>query len=234
MTKQEQMKNVYGYLRVSGLSQAGEERDGLVRQKEAIRDYAAKNGMRIAKWYQDAHSGAKDLEGRKAFHEMMADLKQGSVQTVLIEKLDRLARAVMYQESIILDFQRHGYELVSVCEWDLCSDDPTRILMRQILGAFAQYERSMIVLKLRGARARAKKTKPGWREGKLPLGSKPGEEGIVQLMQALRAEGRTLSQIASELEGKGYKPRHGEKWYPSTIRGVLARLSASQRAPAVV
>jgi DNA invertase Pin-like site-specific DNA recombinase len=43
-----------------------------------------------------------------------------------------------------------------VTEPDLCSDDPTRTLMRQVLGAFFEYERSMIVSKLRSARQRMK------------------------------------------------------------------------------
>jgi DNA invertase Pin-like site-specific DNA recombinase len=56
----------------------------------------------------------------------------------------------MVSESILADFQRKGVTVVSVAEPDLCSSDPTRILMRQMMSAFAQYEKSMIVLKLRG------------------------------------------------------------------------------------
>jgi len=225
------MKTAYGYLRVSGLSQAGEERDGLVRQRKRIEQYAASNGLRIVRVFSDAHSGAKDLEGRRAFYEMMAALKQGDVRTVVIEKLDRLARDLMIQESIVADFRRHSLELVSTYEPDLCSEDPTRIVFRQVMGAFAQYERSMLVLKLRGARQRAKATKPGWREGKIPLGGKPGEEHIVKLMCDLRAEGRTLQQIAQELTTAGFQPRSGQRWHPSTIRGVIARQRACNLPP---
>src|SRR5207249_7337514 len=67
-----------------------------------------------------------------------------------IEKLDRLARDVVVQETIIADMQRKRFEIRSVTEPDLCSDDPTRTLLRQMMGAFAEYERKMIVLKLRG------------------------------------------------------------------------------------
>ena len=58
----------------------------------------------------------------------------------------------MIQEHIIQDLQRRGIALVSVAEPDLCSDDPTRKLMRQIMGAIAEYDKTMTVLKLRGAR----------------------------------------------------------------------------------
>jgi hypothetical protein len=39
-----------------------------------------------------------------------------------------------------------------VAEPDLIANDPTRILVRQMMGAVAQYEKSQIVLKLHGAR----------------------------------------------------------------------------------
>ena len=48
----------------------------------------------------------------------------------------------------------HGFELVSVAEPDLMANDPTLILVRQMMGAVAQYEKSQIVLKLRGAAVR--------------------------------------------------------------------------------
>ena len=47
-----------------------------------------------------------------------------------------------------------GNQLLSVAEPDLLQDDPSRKLMRQIFGAIAEYEKTMIVLKLRGARMR--------------------------------------------------------------------------------
>jgi DNA invertase Pin-like site-specific DNA recombinase len=47
------------------------------------------------------------------------------VKVVLIETLHRLARDLMVQESILADFKRHGFEIISVSEPDLCSDDPS-------------------------------------------------------------------------------------------------------------
>lgn len=44
-------------------------------------------------------------------------------------------------------------------EPDLLQDDPTRTRMRQVFGAIAQYEKTMIVMKFRGARNR-RKAKP--------------------------------------------------------------------------
>ena len=49
----------------------------------------------------------------------------------------------MVQESIIADFKRKGLSIISVNEPDLCSDDPSRVLMRQMLGAKFQYEKTL-------------------------------------------------------------------------------------------
>ena len=57
---------------------------------------------------------------------------------------------------IIGDMRKRGLTLVSVHEPDLLQDDPTRTLLRQMMGATAQYEKAMLVLKLRGARNRMK------------------------------------------------------------------------------
>jgi hypothetical protein len=60
----------------------------------------------------------------------------------------------MIQETIIGDLQKNGFDLVSVAEPDLLQDDSSRKLTRQIFGAIAEYEKTMIMLKLRGARVR--------------------------------------------------------------------------------
>ena len=124
---------------------------------EAIRRYAKEHGIRIVRVFrEEGVSGTKDLANRPAFVEMMTALHANGVQLVLVEKLDRLARDLMVQETIIGDLRKHGFDLISVAEPDLLQDDPTRKLMRQIMGAIAEYEKTMIVLKLRGALCSAK------------------------------------------------------------------------------
>ena len=147
------MKRAFAYLRVSGKGQL--DGDGFSRQLLAIKKHAAVHGIRIVRIFrEEGVSGTKDLENRPALQDLLVALHGNGTKLVLIEKLDRLARDLMIQEAIIADMKRNGFEIVSVAEPDLCSDDPSRTLMRQILGAFAQYERAMIVQKLRGARQR--------------------------------------------------------------------------------
>jgi DNA invertase Pin-like site-specific DNA recombinase len=159
---------------------------------------------------------------RTAFSEIMVALLANGTRTVLIEKLDRIARDLMVQESIIADFKRKGLTIISVAEPDLCSDDPSRVLMRQIMGAFFQYEKTMTVLKLRGARVRAKATF-GSCEGRKPYGARDGEAETIDCVQSLRAAGVAMDKIAEKLNDAGIKPRSGAKWYGSSVRNVLLR-----------
>jgi DNA invertase Pin-like site-specific DNA recombinase len=107
------MKRAFGYVRVSSAGQSAEDRDGIPRQKEGIRKYATANGIRIVQWFEDSVSGKKDLDSRPALQELMAALHGDGTKLVLVEKLDRLARDLMIQESIVADLQRDGFELIS-------------------------------------------------------------------------------------------------------------------------
>lgn len=213
------MKSAFAYLRVSGRGQI--EGDGFTRQLTAIRQYAAGNGYKIAKVYrEEGVSGGTEWESRPAFSEMMAALLSNGTRTVLVERLDRVARDLLVQESVIGDFQRKGLTLISVAEPDLLSDDPSRVLMRQMLGAFFQYEKTLLVAKLRGARQRIR-AREGRCEGRKRYGTMPGELEVIQRVRALREDGLALDRIAEKLNLEGIKPRAGVKWYPTSVSRIL-------------
>lgn len=219
------MKKAFGYLRVSGKAQV--EGDGFPRQLAAIKGYAAEHDIRIVKVFrEEGVCGAVELDNRPALSDLMIALHSDGVQVILIEKLDRLARDLMIQETIIADLQKHGFELISVAEPDLMADDPTRILVRQMMGAIAQYEKSMIVLKLRAARNRVK-AKQGRCEGRKPYGFYNGEAEVIAHMRALRSEGLPYDTIAAQLNAEGIRPRTAEqagaecRWFGATVSRIL-------------
>lgn len=171
-------------VRVSGKGQV--EGDGFARQLKAIREHAAAHDLKIVNVYrEEGVSGTEDSADRPAWAELMTCLHANGVRTILIEKLDRLARDLMVQEATIADLQRNGFTLISVAEPDLMASDPTRILMRQLMGAVAQYDKSQIVLKLRGARMR-KRAKEGRCEGRKPFGYFDGEGEVLNRIKELR------------------------------------------------
>jgi DNA invertase Pin-like site-specific DNA recombinase len=213
------LTKVFAYLRVSGKGQV--EGDGFTRQLDTIKRYSQANGMRIAKVFrEEGVGGATDLEDRPALMELMEALAADGTKLVLIEKLDRIARDLMLQETIIGDLRKRGFDILSVMEPDLLQNDPTRILMRQVFGAIAQYEKAMIVAKLRGARQRMK-AKTGRCEGRKPYGFYDGEDAIMERMKALKETGLGYDRIAEALNDAGLKPRTGVRWWGKTVNNIL-------------
>lgn len=211
----------FAYLRVSGKGQLGG--DGFPRQRAAIKGFADSRGIGIVRWFrEEGISGRRDLENRPALQELMLALHSNGTRVVLIEKLDRLARDLMVQETIVGDLRKNGFELISVAEPDLCSDDPSRKLVRQVFGAIAEYERSMTVLKLKVARQRIR-ARNGRCEGRKPYGERTGEQEVIARARELARRGMNYSHIAYTLNRERRPTRAGGQWFPATVSRILAR-----------
>jgi DNA invertase Pin-like site-specific DNA recombinase len=165
-------------------------------------------------------SGTKDSADRPAWSELMTALHSNGVRVILIERLDHLARDLMVQETIIADLRKNGFELVSVAEPDLMANDPTRILVRQMMGAVAQYEKSQFVLKLRGARLR-QRVQTGRCEGRKPYGFYEGEGAALERIKAFRAEGMGFDRVAAKLNEEGVPTRTGKPWHGVVVNRIL-------------
>lgn len=212
----------FAYLRVSSVGQT--DGDGYTRQLLTCEKYAAANDLEIAEVFRESMTGKSDLEDRPALGLLLAALESNGVRTVIVEKLDRVARDLMVQETIMGDLRRRGFTLISTAEPDLCSEEPSRVLIRQIFGALAQWERACLVLKLRGARERIK-AETGRCDGKKPYGTLPSEAVALSLMQQWRGAGYSYQQIADSLNEEGIKTRSGGTWLMQTVGKILARQS---------
>lgn len=83
------MDGYFGYIRVSTPRQ-GERGVSLQEQRDAITQYAARNGLEIAAWFEERESAAK--RGRRVFGEMLKLLQARKAAGVMIHKIDRSAR----------------------------------------------------------------------------------------------------------------------------------------------
>jgi DNA invertase Pin-like site-specific DNA recombinase len=216
----------FAYIRVSDVSQVNG--GGFDRQTAAINKYASENGIEVVQVFkEEGVSGT--LEDRPALARLLVSLEQNGhgITTVIIERMDRLARKLLVQESIIIDFQRKGFKLISALEPDLMSDDPSREAMRQMMGVFAQYEKAMLVAKLRASRERIKAI-TGKCEGR--KGYNDTEEGKIVLtrIRALRRKRpnykrRTWQQVADTLNGEGIRTIDGHTWSLQRVQQTAAR-----------
>jgi DNA invertase Pin-like site-specific DNA recombinase len=214
------MTKCFGYLRVSGKGQVCG--DGFLRQMHSIEQYAKTHSLNVGRVFKDGGvSGSRSFADRPGFMDMLSSLHATGIKVVLIERLDRLARNLTVQESILAELKKHKFELVSVEEPDLLRDDPYRIMHRQFQGAIAQCEKSNLVLKLRVARQRMRE-RSGRCEGRKPYGARRGESRIIARMKELRVSGLSFEKIAQALAEQGVKPRTpGKRWHANTINQIL-------------
>lgn len=209
--------STFGYCRVSGMGQA--EGEGIPRQREAIERYARENALKAAKIFVEVGiSGTLNWEDRPAWIDMMSEAEPGDM--VIVERLDRLARDLGIQEYVLREMKKRQVVLISTMEPDLGSTDPTRVLFRQILGSFAQFDRAMIEAKLRHARDRKRK-KNGRCEGRKPFGAREGEAAALQVMADYSKAGFATRTIAEALNRQHLRTRTGKPWSHATVARIL-------------
>ena len=215
------MTKAYAYLRVSTTGQVSG--DGFPRQREAITKYAEANDIEVVQWFEEQVTGTNDLSRRPALTKLMMALDENGVKTVVIERLDRLARDLMVQETIVAQFRKNKFNLISTTEPNLLEDDPTRDLIRQIIGAVAQWDRRMLVLKLRAGINRMRAA--GRYAGRKPFPDpeRPHEQEIFNRMNELRGAGMNWGMIAQAMNEENIPTRISGKWHAATVRKILVR-----------
>ena len=160
------------YLRVSSGEQNTEA------QERALRDYVRRRDWTIHRVYRDQGlSGANS--NRPALNEMLKDCRRGSLDVVVVWKFDRFARSLKTLISGLELCRSLGIDFVSVTE-AVDTSLPAGELVFQMIGAVAQFERSLIGERVKSGLANAKA------KGKV-LGRPP-------LRQLSRSESRQLRQ----------------------------------------
>ena len=226
---------MFSYLRVSSKGQI--DGDGFDRQRDKINVWAKSNGATVeAEFREEGISGANELDGRPAMIELLGAITANGVRTVVVERADRFARDLVASELLLREFKRSGVRVIEAEGGnDLSAGDggnPTATLIRQILAAVSEFDKTSIVLKLRAARSRARREK-GRCEGRKPFGEREGEAGTLALIRSMRRKpkgGERLSfvAIAEKLNTTGISSRTGKPWHPEVIRRLLGAERSSK------
>jgi DNA invertase Pin-like site-specific DNA recombinase len=144
----------------------------------------------------------------------MGHVVDGDASVVIVHHLDRLARTLTVQEAALAVLWRSGVEVIAGGEVVVADDpsDPMRTMLRQIMGAVAEYERRHVILKLHSGRKAKRRSKPtGYIGGHtVPAGCAVVDGEIVArdatvqeaaLIRQLRANGANWTAIGRELGG---------------------------------
>ena len=183
-------------------------------QENELREVAERKGCTVVKIYTDRGiSGAKGRDKRPGFDALCKDAVRREFDVVLAWSVDRLGRSLQDLIAFLSEIHAAGVDLYLHVQ-GLDTSTPSGKAMFQMLGVFAEFERSLIRERVMAGLARARKQ--GTKSGR-PSG-RPKIDGAVEaaIRAALAKGDRGMRKIAADL-GVGV----------GTVQRVAAELKAA-------
>ena len=211
-----------GYMRTSSATNTGDDKDSEKRQRAAIQGYAKSAGLEIVDWFYDkAVRGTDAVTERPGFQAMLSRIAGNGVRTIVVESPDRFARDLTVQLAGHDHLRKLGVTLIPATAPDFFTEDtPTAVLVRQVLGAIAQFDKATTIAKLKAARDR-----------KIAAGEKcGGRQSYAERDPALVAKAKELSaqrprlslrEISAALAAEGKTTPKGLPYSASAIASML-------------
>ncbi len=226
MARKAELTKAVAYFRTSSDTNVGADKDTLQRQREAVNKFAKSAGYEvIAEYSDDGVKGADPVDQRRGFAAMLDHIAGNGVRTIIVETASRFARDLIVQETGWRMLKEAGITLIAADSPDAFLDDtPTAVMIRQILGSVSQFEKAMLVAKLKGARDR-KKAATGKCGGRKSYAER--STAMVALAKKLarypvNGHKRSLREIAAELESHGFKSESGKPFAAAAIARMIA------------
>jgi DNA invertase Pin-like site-specific DNA recombinase len=227
MGKSTQSARAFAYLRTSSATNIGEDKDSGHRQLHAIESYAKRARVDLVGTYHDeAIKGSDPIDTRPGFAAMLEALEANGTKTIVVETANRFARDLMVQEVGYAMLRARGIDLVAAdSPTSFLDDTPTARLIRQVLGAVSEFEKAMLVAKLKGARDR--KRRMGVKvEGRKSIAEQsPETVEVARKLARSRPKGgkRSLREISAALAEAGHVTRTGKPYAATAIKLMLER-----------
>jgi DNA invertase Pin-like site-specific DNA recombinase len=220
-----EMVKAVAYLRTSSAANVGSDKDSAVRQREAIAAFAKREGFTLVQEFNDeAVSGADAIEVRPGFAALLDRIESNGVRTVIVEDASRFARQVLVQELGVMALQQRGVRVLTAGGDDLtATDDPSKVMVRQMMAAFAQFEKARLVGKLAAARRR-KREAAGKCEGRKSHAEiRPEVVALAKQLRRKKPKGGQMSfaAIAAELAAQGHLSSAGKPFTAMAVRSMI-------------
>ena len=193
------MRRAVLYLRVSTIDQT------TANQERELREVAGRMGCEIVKVYKDhGISGAKGREKRPAFDALCRDATKRQFDVVMAWSVDRLGRSLQDLVGFLSELHSLRIDLF-LHQQGLDTTTPGGKAMFQMMGVFAEFERTMIQERVRAGLARAKSE--GKRLGRPPIPAKledairaalaePGRPGVRKIAERFGVDPSTVQRIS--------------------------------------
>ena len=160
--------------------------DNQVLKLEQVAD---RNGWEVEAIYADTISGAKSK--RPELEKLMQSVMRKEVDIVMVWSVDRLGRSLQHLTALLSDIESKGINLY-LHQHNIDTSTPSGKMLFQLLGVFAEFERSMIRERVLAGLDRARS------QGKR-LGRPPIPPITVDKIKRLREEGLSLRKIAKQV-----------------------------------
>ena len=229
------MKTAIGYIRVSTEEQV-KNGNGLDIQEEQIKEYCKANNIKLLETFRDEGiSGAKEIFEREGLSESLLYCYNNKPDIFLISKYDRFSRLLANQLIIESKLIKEKVELISILEPEANGTDPMRVMIRQILGAVNQFDRSSIINRVQAGKLN-KAQQGKFTGGAVPYGYmlkrdvndknmaiiSPHETKIVKMIYEKRIQEELGYQaIANYLNERKIPTVKGGLWLLTTVKKIL-------------
>jgi DNA invertase Pin-like site-specific DNA recombinase len=227
MANAAKMIKAIAYLRTSSAANIGEDKDSGKRQIEAIETHAKLAGIELVATYHDeAAKGSDPIDVRPGFAAMLERIEGNGVRTIIVETANRFARDLMVQEVGFAMLQKRGIDIIAADSPTAFLDDtPTARLIRQVLGAVSEFEKAMLVAKLKGARDRKRRTGVKVEGRKTIAETRPDVIELARKLYRTSPKGgrRSLRAVAAELAEAGHTTATGKPFAATAVKLMLAQ-----------
>ena len=231
------------YTRKSHEDGLEQEFNSLDAQREAAENFiasqVARNWQILPKHYDDGGFSGGNME-RPALKQLLADVKEGLIDIIVVYKIDRLSRSLLDFMKLVEMLEEHNVSFVAVTQ-DINTSSSAGRMMLNILMTFAQYEREVIAERTRDKIAASKRR--GKHCGGCPvlgydadpdtkkLHINPEEAKLVKHIFNRYCELASAKSVARELNEQGFHTKtwktrkgaihQGGKFKPDTIYRTL-------------
>jgi DNA invertase Pin-like site-specific DNA recombinase len=151
---------------------------------------------------------------------MLDRIAGNGVRCIIVESPDRFARDLTVQLTGHDFLKSLGIALIPATAPDFFTEEtPTAVLVRQVLGAIAQFDKASLVAKLKAARDRKKAVTGKCGVRRSYLEARPD---VVALAKQLQAGGMSRRKISAELAAQGYLTGGSKPYVASAVQAMLA------------